>query len=114
MKDSDKLVEIGNQIKRAREKTGKSQETVAFDVGISVSALSKIECGKSDVKLSTFLKIIRYLNVSPNTILLAEIDDTKALYDDELHNLIKDCSHETISILIEIIKHCILLKKAES
>ena len=113
MEKNDKKVEIGKKLREVREKMGKSQESVALDVGISVSALCKIERGKSDVKLSTFLKLVHFLNVSPNAILRAEVDDTKTLYDDELHELVKDCSPEKLADILVILKKCVDLSRKD-
>ena len=63
---------IGQIIREAREKAGLSQEKLARKVGISQGALSFIERGVVEPRLSTLLRLLSELGVS-----------TKVLNDEE-------------------------------
>lgn len=68
--DADSLAfRIGEMLKIARQKTHMTQEELAERTGTKKSYISRIECGKSDIQISTFFKLIesglgRTLNIS--------------------------------------------------
>jgi len=68
--DSDSLAfRIGEMLKIARQKAHLTQEELAARTGTKKSYISRIECGKSDIKISTYYKLIesglgRTLNIS--------------------------------------------------
>jgi len=55
---------VGALLKRLREERGRTQEQVAFDAGITVSALSRIERGLNSPGWATVAHIARALSVS--------------------------------------------------
>lgn len=61
--------DIGNKIKKAREKTGATQVEVAVDAGINSSYYSKIERGEVNPSLEVFFKIVKALRVKSSEIL---------------------------------------------
>ncbi len=68
--DSDSLAfRIGEMLKIARKKAQITQEELATRTGTKKSYISRIECGKSDIQISTYYKLIenglgRTLNIS--------------------------------------------------
>ncbi len=57
--DADSLAfRIGEMLKVARQKTHMTQEELAERTGTKKSYISRIECGKSDIQISTFFKLI--------------------------------------------------------
>lgn len=97
-----KQVLIGQRLKEAREKACKSQEEVALSIGISTSTLSKIECGRVDPKLSTFLKILDYLHISSNMIFQNDCPETRAIYKVEIDELLKGCSSQEMTGFLDV------------
>lgn len=61
--------EIGEDIKKIREKSGQTQVQVAVDAGINSSYYSKIERGEVNPSLEVFFKIIKALKVKSSDIL---------------------------------------------
>lgn len=59
---------LGYKIKKLRELKNLSQEYVAQELGISQSAYSLIECGKTNVTEDKLKKIAEILDVSPEDI----------------------------------------------
>jgi transcriptional regulator with XRE-family HTH domain len=51
-------------LRRFRKRKGLTQEALAFGSDVTVSALSRIECGRSDPLWSTVRAIARALDVS--------------------------------------------------
>lgn len=51
-------------LKRFREERGFTQEQLAFDAGITVSALSRIERGLNSPGWGTIMRILKALDVS--------------------------------------------------
>jgi transcriptional regulator with XRE-family HTH domain len=65
--DGDILVQTGAAIRRRRQASSLSLHELALLSGISSSALSLIETGKRDARLSTLGKIARALNTDVAT-----------------------------------------------
>ena len=58
------LVQVGSAIRRTRQDSGLNLQELARLSGISISALSLIETGKRDPRLSTLDKIAKSLNTT--------------------------------------------------
>ncbi len=64
--------EIHNKIRLLRETQGISQESIAYDLGISQKSYSRIENGDTSLKLSHVEKIAKALQVQPSDLLNAD------------------------------------------
>jgi len=60
--DAMVLRELGNRIARTRLEANITQENLAREAGIAKSTLERIEGGR-DVRLSSFLRVLRSLNL---------------------------------------------------
>ena len=61
---------ITQMITEHREVTGKKQETIAKEIGVSPAQISKIMTGNSsDARVSTIASIAKYFNVSTDYLL---------------------------------------------
>lgn len=49
---------LGEMLKAARQEAQMTQQELAEKTGTKKSYISRIECGKSDIQLSTFYKLI--------------------------------------------------------
>jgi transcriptional regulator with XRE-family HTH domain len=67
-KEPETLVRIGANIRRARQKAGLSQAALAEASGLSAVAISLIEAGKKDLRVSTLVMIARALKVEPERL----------------------------------------------
>lgn len=70
------LVAIGNQIRQARKKAGLSQEKLAEIAELHTTTISEIECGKSNLTISSLEKIANSLQV-PASSLMPDMPETK-------------------------------------
>ncbi|MCL2087050.1 MAG: helix-turn-helix domain-containing protein [Oscillospiraceae bacterium] len=75
-------INFGNNLKKYRSLSGKSQEELAFEAEISSVYLGIIERGERCPTIDTLLKISAVLKISPSRLLdfSGEIDDTEACY----------------------------------
>ncbi len=60
---------IGNEIRRAREKAGLSQEKLAFEAGIHRTYVSLLELNKKSPTVTTLFKVCRALKVLPSRLI---------------------------------------------
>lgn len=68
-REQKRLTEAGGRIRALREKHGLNLHELARLCGISASALSLIETGKRDLRVSSLFKIAAALRVTPGEIL---------------------------------------------
>ncbi|MGE0227800.1 MAG: helix-turn-helix domain-containing protein [Dehalococcoidia bacterium] len=60
--------DVGYRLRALRAASGKSQETVVQEIGITQAALSNYETGKREVPLSTLVRLARHFDVSLDTL----------------------------------------------
>ena len=101
-KPQQSQLEIGVRIRSARLARKMSQAELAERAGISLSHVSEVETGKTDMRLSHFVKIIEALQVSADTILCAEVPETNIIKGQEYEKVLADCTPTEISMLIKI------------
>ena len=63
------LTETGRRIRRRRDAAGLKLQELATLTGLSASALSNIETGKRDLRLTTLHRIAEALRVAPTDLL---------------------------------------------
>lgn len=63
------IKKIGENIRRERTDRMIKQETLAKQVKLSKSEISRIEHGKREIKISTLLEIAKALGVNPEVLL---------------------------------------------
>ena len=62
------LVQLGKNISAKRRLLKLSQEDLSFELNISVTALSRIEQGKSDISFNRLLQIAQILKVPVSSL----------------------------------------------
>lgn len=81
---------IGNTLLALRKKSGFTQSELAEAAGLSDRTYADIERGTANMRIETFLRICRALNVTPNDILVE--DDLSASQDqDDIWELLNKC-----------------------
>ncbi|MBI1400042.1 helix-turn-helix transcriptional regulator [Hyphomonas sp.] len=73
--DKDHLINTGGRIRAAREARGLNLHELARLSGISASALSLIETGQRDLRLTTLYRVAAALRVSAGDLLEDREDD---------------------------------------
>lgn len=72
------LVETGARIRKARREAGLNLHEFALLTGLSISALSLIETGKRDLRLTTLATISSALRMSPADLIGGKRNDGDA------------------------------------
>lgn len=67
------IVAYSADVKRRRKELGYSHETLADKAGVTRQAISKIEAGESDLRLTTMLRIANAFNLELS-VMLADIE----------------------------------------
>lgn len=68
-KDKQYLIQLGDNIRKIRNKRGYSQEEFAEIAGFSRSYYTEIETGKRNISVLNLIKIIETLRVDPNELI---------------------------------------------
>lgn len=63
------LERFGHNVRKARHERDFTQEDLAFESGLSVVQISRIERGRREIRLSTLLRLVDALKVKPNDLL---------------------------------------------
>lgn len=94
MNDAKRIdcAEIGARIREARTNQQLSQAEVAEKAGIALSHYTKIENGKTVMKMDTFVRVLEILQVSADWILRAHVPQSDVVYNDEYTKLLDDCT----------------------
>ncbi|MDO4178848.1 MAG: helix-turn-helix transcriptional regulator [Phascolarctobacterium sp.] len=100
---------IGARIKSARIRKGITQGAIAKMAELSTPHISNIETGNTKLGLPTIIHLANVLDVSVDELLCDNIQRSEAIYNNELSELLKDCSVDELHIIAEIAK---VIKKA--
>ena len=93
---------IGKRIKTARVQMDITQEKLAEMVNLSTSHQSNIETGTTRVSLPTIVNLANSLHVSVDYILADNVVQSKAVFENELQSVLKDCDEYEIRIIADI------------
>lgn len=69
----DLLTQIGQRIRKHRERSNLSQEQLAERADVSNQTISTAETGKKRLRVENIIKICEALEISPDYLLLGEI-----------------------------------------
>ena len=79
-RDTTESQVIGSRIRGARIKNGMSQAELAVKSNISLPHISDIELGKSNMMLTSFIRITEALQVSADSLLRPNVPGVTSLY----------------------------------
>ncbi|HEY3830528.1 MAG TPA: helix-turn-helix transcriptional regulator [Solirubrobacteraceae bacterium] len=63
------LNRFGENVRRARQDRGWTQEDLAGESGLAVVQISRIERGKREIRLTTLIRLLDSLDVPPDALL---------------------------------------------
>ncbi|CCL09110.1 TPA: helix-turn-helix transcriptional regulator [Clostridioides difficile] len=95
---------IGQRIKIARIKKKLTQEVLSEKINVSPQHVSNIETGNSSVSLPTLVAIANTLGVSVDELLCDTILSSKAVFENELEEVLRDCNEYEIRFITDIVK----------
>ena len=95
---------IGKRVRALRAKQDLSQEQLASKADITSVYLSNVENGHGKGSLPTFLKIANALSCGVDALLCDNINDSRQLFEEQLGNLLEDCSQDELKIIVGTVK----------
>lgn len=95
---------FGKKIQMYREKAGKSQEDLAGFVGVSVTSISNIERGANYPSFENFIKILNFIDASPNAVLLDVVESAQVTKASELWAKMKQISPEKRAQILKVVE----------
>ena len=101
---SERKKDIGARIRQARKAANMSQEKLAEALNISLSHMSDIENGKTNLGIEIFMNITEVLQVSADWLLRTDVPAVNELYRTEIDELLTDCTAQEMQIIIRILK----------
>lgn len=97
-------VSIGHRVRRERKRQNLTQQVLAELSGQSTTNISHIERGKTKLSLPTLVNIANALAISADTLLCENVEETKYVLEDELAQLVGDCSTQEMRAIINIVQ----------
>ena len=95
-------VQVGSQIKKAREAAGYTQDKFAELIGMGTKNVSAIERGIVGVSLSTVRKICKTLYISSDILIMDELDNKDNEKLDFLMERFKHLSAQQLDLALDI------------
>jgi transcriptional regulator with XRE-family HTH domain len=78
-----RMMKIGENIKRLREKAGFTQESMARQMGTQSAFVSALECGKRNPGPATMAKLQDVFGLDEQTIRFGKRDDSEPSHDED-------------------------------
>ena len=103
-RDTTESQVIGSRIRGARIKNGMSQAELAVKSNISLPHISDIELGKSNMMLTSFIRITEALQVSADSLLRPNVPGVTSLYESEFSEILNDCTPSQMDSLLKIVR----------
>lgn len=75
---ADLLQRFGENVRQARHERGWTQEDLSGETGLAVVQVSRIERGKREIRLTSFIRLVDGLGVQPETLLAGLLQDPAA------------------------------------
>ena len=94
--------DIGKRIYHKRREANLTQEQLGFASNLSISTINKIENGKTQVELSSLIKIANVLHVTMDELLCGSLESSEPVYQKEFGALLENCNAQEIRLLLEI------------
>lgn len=95
---------FGKKIQEFREKAGKSQEELANYVGVSVTSISNIERGANYPSFENFIKILNFIDASPNAVLHGIVESAQITKASDLWAKMKTISPEKRDLILKVVE----------
>lgn len=97
--------QIGLRIRAARTRQNMSQTELAEKADIALPTLNAIENGRSKMLVTSFVRIVEALQVSSDSLLMADIPSVNAIYQNQFSELFEDCSPAEMEMLMSTIRN---------
>lgn len=95
---------LGRRVKKLRKEQGIRQADLADALGISYQYMSMIETGKRQLSLSLLVDLANQLGATTDELLYGSLDSLNTKYDQDMQDIMEDCTAEERSILLTMTK----------
>lgn len=95
---------IGVRVRRLRRARGLTQQALAELSGQEPSNISHIERGATKLSLPTLVNLANALGVTVDQLLCDSVAASGAVYQQELSQLLSDCTHWELQVLTETVR----------
>ena len=95
---------IGSRIRKRRIACNLSQEKLAEMCDVGTTHISHIETGNCIPSLKVFIAILNALSCSADELLCDELNKAEYTYNNEITNLLEDCSSHELMIITNTIQ----------
>ena len=96
--------DIGNRIRKQRQKLRITQEKLAEMAELSVQHMSGIENGKTKFSFQSILRIANVLGLSMDELLCGSLMQGKVVMQNDFADLLADCTVEETGIILSMVK----------
>ena len=104
MLNGPNYADIGQRIKKFRQKQDMPQEHLAELAEVSVSHMSHIETGQTKLSLPAIIRVANALNVSADELLCGNLMQGKTVMQNEFADLMSDCSPAEAAYILGLLK----------
>ena len=98
------LHKLGQEISFARKRIGMSQAELAEKADLSLTYISKIECGHKNISAYTLARIAEALNVPSSEIIAKACRDKTAIIREAAEEALGDLSEQKQRDVVEILR----------
>lgn len=93
-------IEVGKRIRAARTSKKMSQAALAEKANLSSAEISQIECGRSDPRTQTLIRIVEALQISSDSILRPDVPSVASIGKTEFDELLSDCTPQEVESIL--------------
>lgn len=93
---------IGKRIKTARTNSNMTQEQLANKIDVSITFLSRVERGSSNINLKRLTQIAEILNVSPGYLLTGSNTKSKDYLREDFSEILSKCTPMQQKLIFQI------------
>ncbi|MEE3481820.1 MAG: helix-turn-helix transcriptional regulator [Lachnospiraceae bacterium] len=95
---------LGRRVKKLRKEQDIRQADLADALGISYQYMSMIETGKRQLSLSLLVDLANQLGATTDELLYGSLDSLNHKYDQDMQDIMEDCTAEERNILLTMTK----------
>ena len=99
-----KLQELGARVREARSRLDLNQNELAEKAQLHPTYISQIENGKANMSVDVLIRLTEALQVSADWLLQADVPSVNALQNNEVVDLLSDCSQAEMKAILKMIK----------
>jgi len=99
-----KIKDIGYRIREARKQQRLSQADLAEKAQVSITHISDIENGKTNIGIDIFMRLTEALQVSADWLLRTDIPQVSAIQSREISDILSDCTADETHAITKMVR----------